>query len=686
MAGVGGHLVAGRYCLIEPVGQGGMGRVWRSHDQLLDREVAVKEVLLPDGLSAEQREELTARAMREARAAARLHHPSIVAVHDAVQDGDVPWIVMEFVSGLSLDQTLTREQRLGWEKVAALGADVADALAHAHAVNVVHRDVKPANVLLVGRRTILTDFGIARLLDATMQLTSSGVFLGTPHYVPPEQLHGRPAEAAGDLWALGATLYTAVEGRPPYNGPTLPAVWTAILTQPPPPAPHAGPLAPVLSALLAKDPDQRPSALAVAEQLAALQHHAMPSVQHALAQPAASPGDGPAPLAPAIPAYDAAPTVTVLRPGATPTPPASDIPPQAPREQQNADAAPEPPAGRTRRAAEMRWKTRTGNRGDSSPAVSGGIVYIGGGRDVYALDAATGQVRWKAPAGGKGDSSPALSEGIVYIVSRDGHAYALDAATGQVRWKAPAGGKGGSSPAVSGGIVYIGGGRDVYALDAATGQVRWKAPAGGKGDSSPALSEGIVHIVSRDGHAYALDAATGQVRWKAPVGFSATSSSMGYSSPVVSEGLVYISGGRREFFGALYNYLHVLDAATGEARWKTQTGYLRRGDLTPTVSDGVVYIGGGEVKALDAATGEMRWQVRPGFDDYTSPTVYRGTVYVGSRDAHLYALDAVTGGMRWKTRTESEVRASPAVCDGIVYISSGSYMQAFEWTSARKAE
>ena len=215
--------------------------------------------------------------------------------------------------------------------------------------------------------------------------------------------------------------------------------------------------------------------------------------------------------------------------------------------------------------------------------------------------------------------------------------------------------------------------------------MRWKTRTGNRGDSSPAVSGGTFYVVSRDGRVYALDAATGQMRWKAR-GFSGDPSSMGYSSPAVSEGLVCVSGARRELFGALSNSLRVLDAATGEARWKTETGYLRRGDLTPTVSDGVVYIGGCEVKALDAVTGKVRWQARPGFDDYTSPTVYRGTVYVGSRDAHLYALDAATGGMIGKTRTEGKVRASPTVCDGVIYISSGPYLQAFACTFPHKVK
>ena len=268
MAGIAGDLIGGRYRLAEQVGRGGMGRVWRGYDQLLEREVAVKEVLLPAGLPEFEREELIARTAQEARAAARLNHPGIVTIHDVVHQSGIPWIVMELVEGQSLGSELAMSGgRLPWERVAVIGAKVADALAKAHATGIVHRDLKPDNILLAGDRVVVTDFGIASIADTTTRLTATGMVLGTPQYMAPEQWDGGTVGPAADMWSLGATLYAAAEGKAPFDGPTLPAIIAAVVGKEPAQARHLGQMAPVLAKLLAKSPDARPSARAAAQAL-----------------------------------------------------------------------------------------------------------------------------------------------------------------------------------------------------------------------------------------------------------------------------------------------------------------------------------------------------------------------------------------------------------------------------------
>ncbi|GAA2991807.1 serine/threonine-protein kinase [Streptosporangium longisporum] len=251
-------VLAGRYRALEKLGAGGMGVVWRARDELLHREVAIKEVTLDPKLPEAQRTETRERTMREARAAARLGHPSIVAVHDVVAQDGRPWIVMDLVRGRSLHQAIRAGGPLPPHRVAAIGLAVLDALALAHSRGIMHRDVKPANIMLSDDgEVLLTDFGIATV-EGDVQLTSPDALVGSPGYIAPERLRGQGDGPAADLWSLGATLYAAVEGRGPFQRGTPVATLGAVLTQETPFPSRAGELAPVLLAVLAKDPRHRP--------------------------------------------------------------------------------------------------------------------------------------------------------------------------------------------------------------------------------------------------------------------------------------------------------------------------------------------------------------------------------------------------------------------------------------------
>lgn len=251
------RLIGGRYLLAEEIGRGGMGVVWRARDQVLQRPVALKEVALPPWVGERERELAYRRVLQEARTAAMLRHPHVVTVHDVVLDRGRPWIVMELLSAESLEAVVQRKGPLPEAEVAGIGAKVLEALRAAHAAGVTHRDVKPANVLLLdGGGVVLTDFGIARVADSPT-LTATGMLMGSPAYLAPERLEGNGATPGSDLWALGATLYTAVEGAPPYVRQSPVAVMAAILMGPPEPMRRARLLRPIIEGLMRGDPAAR---------------------------------------------------------------------------------------------------------------------------------------------------------------------------------------------------------------------------------------------------------------------------------------------------------------------------------------------------------------------------------------------------------------------------------------------
>jgi serine/threonine protein kinase len=251
------RIVAGRYAVGEMIGRGGMGTVWSATDKILQRRVALKEVTFSVHLTDEERDILRERTMREARAAARLDHPCVTTVFDVVEEDGRPWLVMEHVPARSLQEVVEEEGPLPPPVVARIGLDVLAALEAAHAEGIVHRDVKPANVLVSpDGRARLTDFGIATTTGDS-SLTTQGALIGSPSYMAPERASGGQPGPSVDLWSLGATLYTAVEGRLAFDRGDPVATLMAVATEPPAPLVRAGNLGPVLLGLLTKDPQRR---------------------------------------------------------------------------------------------------------------------------------------------------------------------------------------------------------------------------------------------------------------------------------------------------------------------------------------------------------------------------------------------------------------------------------------------
>ncbi|MGP2437446.1 serine/threonine-protein kinase [Streptomyces sp. JW3] len=324
----GERVIAGRYRLLSPLGEGGMGTVWRARDEVLRREVAVKEVRAPAGLPAGDVARMYTRLEREAWAAARVTHPNVVTVYDVATDDGRPWIAMELVRGLSLADLLAAEGPLAPRRAAGIGAEVLAALRAAHEAGVLHRDVKPGNVLLANDgRVVLTDFGIA-VVEGSSALTMTGEVVGSPEFLAPERALGRTPGPESDLWSLGVLLYAAVEGASPFRQDTPLSTLRAIVDEELPAPRRAGPLAPVIEGLLRKDPAGRLPADRAERDLRIVGAGGVPGTE----------------TAPLVPSYP--PTVAAPAPSGAPS-----AAPPATTASGPGDTAPAAAAPRSRRAA-----------------------------------------------------------------------------------------------------------------------------------------------------------------------------------------------------------------------------------------------------------------------------------------------------------------------------------------------
>ncbi|MGD3108766.1 protein kinase domain-containing protein [Streptomyces sp. YGL11-2] len=417
-----GKALGGRYRVTATIGRGGMGVVARATDELLNREVAVKVLRAFTDASTPELRDLRARMQREAQAAARIRHTGVVTVHDVTEEQGLPVIVMELVDGPSLDEVLTERGPLEPHEAAAIGAKLTDALDAAHRVGVLHRDVKPGNVLLEhGGRVVLTDFGIATMEtpddEAMAKLTQSGQLVGSLDYLPPERAQGTAPSPASDIWSLGMTLYAAVEGTAPFRRPSVWSTLSAIITEPLPEPRRAGPLTPVLRALMAKAPEDRPTAKQAREMLEraaagrtmnltrptsvplAAPTPARTSTESATSAPprttAPTPLQAAAPTPP--PGFSAAPTFQPPSPQAPPTgSPPSGLPPTLP--QPGVPTAGHAPGAGPTTANSGRRRSRT------LIAAAAAFVVVAGGGVTYAL---TSGASGNEPQAASGSNAPA---------------------------------------------------------------------------------------------------------------------------------------------------------------------------------------------------------------------------------------------------------------------------------------
>jgi outer membrane protein assembly factor BamB len=695
-----GSLLAG-YRLEVQVGAGGMAVVFRARDQRLDRVVALK-VLAP-ALAADGafRHRFTA----ESRAATAVDDPHIIPVYEAGEAGGMLFIAMRFVPGGDLRGVLQREGLLAPARAAEFVSPVASALDAAYGAGLVHRDVKPANILVDARpgqpdHVYLSDFGVSKRAGSSVSLTG-GQFLGTPDYSAPEQIEGRPVDGRTDQYALACVAYQLLAGAVPFERDQGMAVLLAHLSAPPPSLTARRPDLPaaadqVLARGMAKIPEERyPScqdfANSLREALGLAPYHAQ-RLGHAgaeAAHPASMPTHPQTQVIPpsagfpghVSPAADTASTVTKAPPwlagkaaagqaraglGADVAAPAADTRRHLARPLRDRHPRARRPrrAGRVIRHRPVILIAATGIAVVSLVTAIIAIPIAHGTRGTPSRpreQATPGQVRWASDAG---DTVMAVAGGTAYAVGNSGTLSALDAATGQVRWTyTTADDHPVATVAAAGSTLYvISTVGMVYALDAATGKARWAYPTRSTipDRQSVTVSRGTVYISDGDSKVYALNAATGKARWTYTTG--------GYynEDPTVAGGTLYV--------GDAGGTVYALDAATGQFRW-AQTSIDTIGP--PVVSGGTVYIGevGGAVDALDTATGKVRWTytVASQNDSFQAgPAVAGGTVYIGDTNGRVYALDAATGKARWTYATGGTwtIRDSPVVAGATVYVAS----------------
>ena len=695
--------MAGQFRLRARLGAGGMGRVYLGYSPA-GRAVAVK-ICHPEFAADPSFVHRFALEVTAARAVNGLYTAQVV---DAGPDDNPPWLATSYVPGPPLLDAVDRYGPLPEPAVWRLAAGLAEALAAVHARGLVHRDLKPTNVLLAADGPRVIDFGVARALDGA-SLTATGITFGTPSYMSPEQAQGRETGPASDVFALGSTLFFAATGGTPFGDGDPPAVLDRVVRAAPALDALPAGLRGLIAACLAKNPAERPD---------------LPAILRACQAHAPQPGDPdygsasfwPAQVATLIAAHLSGPdgAAPPREPDGEPTSGArhlaalgrlGTLPPATPPTGRSR-AGPQPgrlPGGLSRRRAltglgivsaaglgaagwaltrsgsgkaaasapsRLLWARDTGGAVSSGAAIADGVVYIGGADGVHALEAATGRpVNKTYRTGGpvQGAVTVAADGATLFAGSDDNQVHAWSIGFQGTPWTHTTGGPVTCKPAVWEGTVYVGSDDHyVYALDAASGTVNWRYKTGGAVRSSPQPSDvtynDYIYVGSDDGHLYALntqtavDTVAGAVAWRF------------YTGGAVESGPTTNSSSNSVYVGNNRGYLYEADGLD-DPQWMFRAGGEILG--TPT-TDGftIVYAGSTDGSVYAVANHQQLWAYRTAGAVRSGLALTDGILYVGSDGGFLYAIDVTTGHALWSYRTGGAIRSQILVEHGVIYFGS----------------
>jgi outer membrane protein assembly factor BamB len=687
--------VAGEFRLRARLGSGGMGQVYLGYSPG-GKAVAVK-ICHPE-FAADP--DFVARFAREVAAARAVNGLYTAQVIDAGPDDSPPWLATSYVPGPSLHNAVTGHGPLPGSAVWRLAAGLAEALQAVHARGLVHRDLKPTNVLLAADGPRVIDFGIARAVDAT-SLTATGYVFGTPGYVAPEQVNGRPATPASDVFALGSVLCFAATGGTPFGDGEPSAVLYRVVHDQPTLKAVGGALRGLVARCLAKDAADRPTLAQVLRtcqaqvpqlggpaasfwpgQVAALIARYQTGLDDTAQplEPEGEPGDEPkgeptqtiggslvAPDRFPVPEPDGAPRPTARAAGlvsrrralaglATAGLAAAGVAAGGwayARSGSGRRPAPSP--------SQLLWASETGGPVSSGAALADGILYIGSDDGkVHAFEAETGRPVRTFPTSGAVSGGVSVAGGTLFVGSADHEVHAFRVGTGGKAWAYRTGGPVSCTPAIADGTVYIGSDDgNVYAIDAGTGRLAWRYRTGGPVRSGPLpgsqLYNDVVFVGSDDGHLYALGT-DGKLQWRFATSGPVT------AGPVYGMGVVCVCGTDGHVFA-------VWADGTGRV-WDDKLGGAVRG--TPAFAGQTVYIGSADsaVYVLNIQVGYQMWRY-PTTGPVNSGLATDGTtVYAGDDDGYLYAIDLTSISPRWRYRVGTAVRSQILVANGVVYFGS----------------